>query len=463
MNPILDEHVVARLRRPPSSEHVVPGSTPVLSFGNASDAVVATLGLNPSRQEFLDQNGRELSGKARRFETLASLGVTSLNSASEAMLRRVVHACNGYFQANPYRRWFDQLEPVLQSVGASYYDGSACHLDIVQWATDPVWSKIPDRAVRGQLLEEDSAFLLHQLRAGSFNLLLINGSGVIRQFEAMTGISLQPVGSVHGSSAEALISVGSLPLGPQVIAWSVNVQSSFGVCNALRAALASRVGQLHRDGAIGATQSSQPSRPMGSTQPNPESSRDRMPPVPLNKMTPLQRKFAEVIINGPRGGLYGPFIPLLRSPELMDSAQRMGEYLRYKSAIGNALSEFVILIVSRRWTQQVEWAIHEPIAIKAGIKPEVVKAIRDGRRPVGMTGDEELVYDFCAELQANQSVSDATYQRAVTRFGEQGVIDMVGVCGYYTFLAMIMNTARTPVAAPAPGAGAVEPLRAFPK
>ena len=190
---------------------------------------------------------------------------------------------------------------------------------------------------------------------------------------------------------------------------------------------------------------------------------DRMPPIPLDKMTPLQRKFAEAIINGPRGGLYGPFIPLLRSPELMDSAQRMGEYLRYKSAIGNTLSELVILIASRRWTQQVEWSIHEPIAIKAGIQPDVVKAIRDGRRPVGMTEAEELVYDFCGELQTNQSVSDATYQRAVARFGEQGVIDMVGVYGYYTFLAMIMNTAQTAVAAPAPGAAAVEPLRAFPK
>jgi 4-carboxymuconolactone decarboxylase len=191
--------------------------------------------------------------------------------------------------------------------------------------------------------------------------------------------------------------------------------------------------------------------------------KDRMPPIPLDKMTALQRKFGEVIINGPRGGLYGPFIPLLRSPELMDSAQRMGEYLRYKSAIGNTLSEFVILIVSRRWTQQVEWAIHEPIAIKAGIKPDVVKAIRDGRRPVGMAEDEELIYDFCAELQANQSVSDETYHRAVTRFGEQGVIDLVGVISYYTFLAMIMNTAQTAVAAPAPGTVAVEPLRAFPK
>lgn len=250
MKPALADHVVARLRRPPSVAYVVPGSTPVLSFGSASDAVVATLGLNPSRQEFLDQRGRELSSTARRFETLASLGVPSLDSASEAMLQRVVHACNGYFQANPYRRWFDQLEPVLQSVGASYYDGSACHLDLVQWATDPVWSKIPDRSVRDRMLAEDAAFLRHQLTTGSFRLLLINGSGVVRQFESMMGISLRPAGSVNGSSVESRMSLGRLPLGTRVVAWSVNIQSSFGVCNTLRAALASRVGQLKNNDAI---------------------------------------------------------------------------------------------------------------------------------------------------------------------------------------------------------------------
>jgi len=190
---------------------------------------------------------------------------------------------------------------------------------------------------------------------------------------------------------------------------------------------------------------------------------DRMPPIPLDKMTPLQKKYAEVIIHGPRGGLYGPFIPLLRSPELMNAAQQMGEYLRYKSAIGNKLSELVILLASRRWTQQVEWAIHEPIALKAGIKPEVVQAIAEGRRPAGWPEDEEIVYDFCAELQANQSVSDATYHRAVARFEEQGVIDLIGVYGYYTFLAMIMNAAQTAVGAGQPGAAAVALLQPFPK
>lgn len=183
---------------------------------------------------------------------------------------------------------------------------------------------------------------------------------------------------------------------------------------------------------------------------------DRMPAIPLDKMTDLQRQYAEAIIKGPRGALYGPFIPLIRSPELMDSAQRMGDYLRYKSAIGNQLGELVILIVARRWTQQVEWSIHEPIALQAGIEPEVVMAIAEGRRPAGLSADEEIVYDFCDEINANRCVSDTTYESAVTRFGEQGVIDMLGLNGYYTFLSMIMNGARTAV--PDGKAGALQPF-----
>lgn len=185
---------------------------------------------------------------------------------------------------------------------------------------------------------------------------------------------------------------------------------------------------------------------------------DRMPPIALDKMNDLQRKYAEEIIKGPRGALYGPFIPLIRSPELMDRSQRVGEYLRYKSAIGTTLSELVILIVARDWTQQVEWVIHEPIAIKAGIKREIVQAISEGRRPTGMSDDETIVYDFCTELLTRKSIADATYARARDRFGEQGVIDMLGINGYYTFLAMIMNGVRTAVPDGKPDA-----LKPFPR
>jgi 4-carboxymuconolactone decarboxylase len=109
------------------------------------------------------------------------------------------------------------------------------------------------------------------------------------------------------------------------------------------------------------------------------------------------------------------------------------------------LNEFVILITARQWTQNYEWATHAPIALKAGLNPEIVKAVADGRRPAAMSEDEDLVYEFSIELHRNQSVSDATYQRALARFGEQTVMDMIGVNGYYTALAMVLNTARTPL------------------
>jgi len=118
----------------------------------------------------------------------------------------------------------------------------------------------------------------------------------------------------------------------------------------------------------------------------------------------------------------------------------------------------IILITAREWTQQYEWAAHHEIAIKAGLKPEIAAAIAEARRPAGMAEDEEIVYEFCTELHRTKRVSDATYQRAVAKFGEQGVIDMVGVNGYYTFLAMALNTARTPVPA-----NAKEPLKRFPE
>jgi len=185
---------------------------------------------------------------------------------------------------------------------------------------------------------------------------------------------------------------------------------------------------------------------------------DRMPPIPTEKMTEAQKKAAAELASGPRGSVFGPFIPLLRSPEFMSRLQKMGEYLRFGSALPPKLSEFVILVTARRWTQQYEWYVHQPIALKAGVKPEIVKAISDGRRPTGMAEDEEVVYDFCDELHRTDSVSDPTYARAVAKLGERGVIDMLGISGYYTMLATVMNVARTPLPD-----GKPSPLAAFPR
>src|SRR5881227_3473318 len=176
--------------------------------------------------------------------------------------------------------------------------------------------------------------------------------------------------------------------------------------------------------------------------------RERLPPLPPAALSDAQRRAAEELIAGPRGGIIGPFVPLLRSPELMEHAQRMGEYLRYRSAIGTNLSELVILLIARFWSQQVEWSIHAPIAAKSGIAADTIAAIASGRRPPALSDDEAIVYDFCYELNVNQDVGDATFARALARFGEHGVVDLMGLNGYYTFLAMVMNGAHTaPVAA----------------
>jgi 4-carboxymuconolactone decarboxylase len=172
---------------------------------------------------------------------------------------------------------------------------------------------------------------------------------------------------------------------------------------------------------------------------------DRLPPIPPSQMTESQAKAAaefKVIRNGAE--LSGPFFPLLRSPELMVRTSSLGEYLRYRSALPPRLSEFVILLTAREWGQQYEWNAHYALALKAGVSAEIAGAIAEGRRPAGLAADHEALYDFCDELLRTRAVSDATYQRALSRFGEQGVVDAVGLVGYYSMLAMVLNTARTP-------------------
>ena len=170
-----------------------------------------------------------------------------------------------------------------------------------------------------------------------------------------------------------------------------------------------------------------------------------MPPLPPDRLTDAQKRAIDEFKAARSADISGPFVPLLRSPEVMTRARAMGDYLRFKSALPPRLSEFVILVTSRQWTQNYEWNAHEPLARRAGVKPEVIAAIAEGRRPAAMTEEEEILYTFCDELHRNQSVSDATYGRAVQKFGEAGVIDTVGITGYYTMLAMVMNTARTPL------------------
>ena len=169
---------------------------------------------------------------------------------------------------------------------------------------------------------------------------------------------------------------------------------------------------------------------------------DRLPVIPPEQYTPEQKQAADDFLAARKVPVFGPFEPLMHSPQVMTQARAMCDYLRYHSAIGNTLSELVILITAREWTQDYEWYVHYPIAIKAGIKPEIAAAIADGRRPEGMSEDETIVYDFSIELHRNKRVSDQTFARAEKRFGKKGVVDLTGVNTYYTLLAMQMNAAQ---------------------
>jgi len=170
---------------------------------------------------------------------------------------------------------------------------------------------------------------------------------------------------------------------------------------------------------------------------------ERMASMAPENMTEAQKKASAEIASGPRGAVRGPFNVLLRSPELMSPLQKVGEYLRFKCQLDRRIAEMATLIAARHWTQNYEWSAHHPLALKAGLKPEIADAIADGRRPTGMAADEEIVYDLLTESLQNKSVSDVTYDRAVKQFGEQNLVDLIAIAGYYALLAMMLNVART--------------------
>lgn len=170
---------------------------------------------------------------------------------------------------------------------------------------------------------------------------------------------------------------------------------------------------------------------------------DRLPNVKPEQYNDEQKKAAATFAEGRGYAVRGPFGVMIRSPEVMLRAKAMGDYLRFKSSIPHKLNELAICITARQWGQNYEWVAHRALAEKAGLDPAIADAVAQGRRPEKLDTDEQLIYDFCTELHQNKSVSDATYAKALARFGEQGIIDLTAVNGYYTFNAMIMNVART--------------------
>ena len=235
-------YVAARIRKPaPDNCRVLDGSTPVVAFGDPRRSRVATLGINPSKREFAE-DGRELDGRSRRFETLRSLGLERLDDAPNDAVEQTWRRCNAYFHGNPYR-WFDRLEELITTVGASYFDDTACHLDLSQWATDPTWNGLTP-AERSSLVAQDAAFLVTQLRSEPIELLLLNGRTVLRAFTSALGGKLrEDAQTVSDATVTTRFYTGTHE-GVRVVGWSTNLQSSFGVTRGLRRRLAARVAEL---------------------------------------------------------------------------------------------------------------------------------------------------------------------------------------------------------------------------
>jgi 4-carboxymuconolactone decarboxylase len=183
---------------------------------------------------------------------------------------------------------------------------------------------------------------------------------------------------------------------------------------------------------------------------------DRLPPIPPDKQTEAQKNAAIEFQKERMTEVFGPFVPLSRSPQLMIDAARMGTYLRFGNTLPRALSELAIILQARRWSQEYEWYVHAADAKTAGLPEEIIQAVAEGRRPEKMTDDQDIIYEFGRELNDLHGVSDRTYARALARFGEQGVMDLVGVNGFYSLISMALNVGRTPL--PAGATPALKPL-----
>lgn len=172
---------------------------------------------------------------------------------------------------------------------------------------------------------------------------------------------------------------------------------------------------------------------------------DRFKPLTWDEMNPAQRKMVEDLVSGPRSGAGGPFNVLLRSPEMGNIAQKFGASMRFNADMPRKLNEMAIIITGRYWTAQYEWYAHKRAALAAGLSPAIVEAIQNGRRPTGMSKEEDAVYTFCTEVLNTKHVSDATFLAAKNAFGEKGVVDLMGVMSWYQMVSMLLNVDRYPM------------------
>jgi 4-carboxymuconolactone decarboxylase len=171
----------------------------------------------------------------------------------------------------------------------------------------------------------------------------------------------------------------------------------------------------------------------------------RFKPLSIDEMTPDQRRIAERIASGPRGGLQGPFHPMLRSPGLADVWEPVGAYVRFRSVLPEPLKELAILVTARHWTSQFEWWAHRRLALAAGLGEAVCDAIAAGRRPAAMSADETAIYEFATAVLEQHEVSDPVFAAVKGRFGERGVVELIATVGHYCLVSMILNVDRHPI------------------
>jgi 4-carboxymuconolactone decarboxylase len=184
---------------------------------------------------------------------------------------------------------------------------------------------------------------------------------------------------------------------------------------------------------------------------------DRFKPLKYDEMTPAQKKMMDHLVSGERRGAGGPFNVLLRSPEMGDLAQEFGAQMRFHSSLPRKLNEMAIIITARHWTAQYEWNAHRTAAAQAGLKEPIIQAIAAGKRPESLDADETVVYNFATELLRTHEVGDATFKAVKDKFGEKGVVDLIGVMGYYQLVSMLLNVDRYPL--PAGAKPELQPLK----
>ena len=172
---------------------------------------------------------------------------------------------------------------------------------------------------------------------------------------------------------------------------------------------------------------------------------DRFKPLKWDEMTPAQKTMMEHLAAGERRGAGGPFNVLLRSPEMGDLAQQFGASMRFHSSLPRKLNEMAIIITARYWTAHFEWNAHRNAAAQAGLSEAIIQSIATGKRPATMDADETIVYNFATELLNTKQVSDPVFQATKDRFGERGVVDLIGVMGYYQLVSMLLNVDRYPL------------------